>query len=139
MPAHPRMWTPGPATAELRSLHSTIGADGGTVARFGFSVCPDQPDRTGPQAPPSWIANQAAAAKLFQKVMRGVAPNWGQTHDWGQTRNWVVEAGFPRANHRRQGGRGRPADRRFGGPGRPSARHLHRRPRGDDRSGHPSR
>ena len=48
-----------------------------------------------PQAPPSWIANQAAAAKLFQKVMRGVTPNWGQTHDWGQTRNWVVEAGFP--------------------------------------------
>jgi molecular chaperone DnaK len=85
---------PGPATAELRSLHSTICADGVAVARFAL-VCPDRPDRPGPQAPPSWIANQPSAAKFLQKVMGGATSNWGQPYDWGQTRNWVVEAGFP--------------------------------------------
>jgi len=79
---------PGPATAELALLYSTICGDGAEVARFGL-VCPDRSDRPAPQDLPS-------AASFLQKVRGGAGTqNRGQPHIWGETRNWVVGAGFP--------------------------------------------
>ncbi len=74
----------GPAIPELQSLHNTIQANGDTVVQFAL-VSPDAPERTG---------LTAASSKFFNKVMRGVTPNLGQT-DWGQTQTWVTAAGLP--------------------------------------------